>query len=505
MGGHMVLYRGSLKSCNYKCSYCPFSKHAMSQEELVKDRRQWNLFVSTYLKQAENLNLRALMLVPYGEALIHPWYWTGLAGISASAGTDAVGAQTNLGFSVKEALDDFRNAGGLTRKLRLWATFHPQMTTVSEFAEKCMVCMEAGVTVCAGAVGVPEHEGLLHQLREELPEEIYLWINKMDGLKRPYTQKERESFADIDPYFFRELTEHAADVSQCQERIFLDGSGRLGFCNISSTIHAGLDTYALQSGFASCKRKRCSCYLAYGGRENLLNQLLFGPYPLFRIPRRPKAVFLDIEGTLLPKKSAGSSLYKKEESGSGISKEWITGLTVLAEREKSLLFLATTLPYEDARKRLQSIWHLFAGGVFAGGAHILWKGVSEQIYFLKEADTCLKYLKPFEKQFHFRILTYKKCGRCYKITLLRAGRKLWSGEEADQLINQMPGPVRRQVRYVTEENCLQILAAGTGKAAGVRLLCSRGGISLKEVFAAGDSAQDEEMVKMCMGGFHFGM
>ncbi len=58
---------------------------------------------------------------------------------------------------------------------------------------------------------------------------------------------------------------------------------------------------------------------------------------------------------------------------------------------------------------------------------------------------------------------------------------------------------------MTEENCLQILAAGTGKAAGVRLLCSRGGISLKEVFAAGDSAQDEEMVKMCMGGFHFGM
>ena len=182
MGGHMVLYRGSLKSCNYKCSYCPFSKHAMSQEELVKDRRQWNLFVSTYLKQAENLNLRALMLVPYGEALIHPWYWAGLAGISASAGTDAVGAQTNLGFSVKEALDDFRNAGGLTRKLRLWATFHPQMTEVSEFAEKCRVCMEEGVTVCAGAVGVPEHEGLLHQLREELPEEIYLWINKMDGL-----------------------------------------------------------------------------------------------------------------------------------------------------------------------------------------------------------------------------------------------------------------------------------------------------------------------------------
>ncbi len=35
-----------------------------------------------------------------------------------------------------------------------------------------------------------------------------------------------------------------------------------------------------------------------------MNQVLFGPYPVLRIPRKAKAVFLDIEGTLLPKGDA---------------------------------------------------------------------------------------------------------------------------------------------------------------------------------------------------------
>ena len=53
--GRTVLYRGSLKSCNYRCSYCPFSKHPRSERELLKDREQWMRFWPSLLERAGNL------------------------------------------------------------------------------------------------------------------------------------------------------------------------------------------------------------------------------------------------------------------------------------------------------------------------------------------------------------------------------------------------------------------------------------------------------------------
>ena len=81
MDSHMVLYRGSLKSCNYRCSYCPFSKKPLSEKELEKDREQWNTFTGTFRANSRRLGTGALMVVPYGEALIHSWYWEGMAHI----------------------------------------------------------------------------------------------------------------------------------------------------------------------------------------------------------------------------------------------------------------------------------------------------------------------------------------------------------------------------------------------------------------------------------------
>ena len=34
----MILYRGTLKSCNYRCSYCPFAKHPIGNRELQQDK-----------------------------------------------------------------------------------------------------------------------------------------------------------------------------------------------------------------------------------------------------------------------------------------------------------------------------------------------------------------------------------------------------------------------------------------------------------------------------------
>lgn len=61
----------------------------------------------------------AVQIVPYGEALIYPYYWEGLAALSKSPVIDAVGAQSNFSFPVKEMLSVYRNHGGELEKLRL--------------------------------------------------------------------------------------------------------------------------------------------------------------------------------------------------------------------------------------------------------------------------------------------------------------------------------------------------------------------------------------------------
>ena len=183
-----IVYRGSLKSCNYRCSYCPFSKHAMTQKELDADKRQWLRFTENLAQRAASLQIGALLVAPYGEALIHPWYWDGLAALSALPYMKAVGAQTNLSFPADESLTRFRWAKGSVRKLRLWATFHPEMASVQAFAEKCIFLHRSGVSVCAGAVGAPEHLPLIQKLRALLPREIYLWINRLDYRRAPYAK-----------------------------------------------------------------------------------------------------------------------------------------------------------------------------------------------------------------------------------------------------------------------------------------------------------------------------
>ncbi len=228
------------------------------------------------------------MAVPYGEALIHPWYWKGLARVSACPDIDAVGAQTNLSFPIAESLAYFRQKKGNPQKLRLWATFHPEMTTTKAFARQCATLAKEGVSFCAGAVGVPENIKILQSLRQALPSGTYLWINKMDGLKRPYTAAETAAFLDIDPYFLQELTPVPADPAQCTGRLFLEGNGKMRTCNISAPLSTSWKTLCADMHFPQpqCSRKLCSCYLAYGGRSDFPNQALFDPYPLFRIPRR---------------------------------------------------------------------------------------------------------------------------------------------------------------------------------------------------------------------------
>lgn len=289
-------YRGSLRSCNYACSYCPFSKQIGSARQLREDKEALFRFVERIngMESAEG----AVQIVPYGEALIYDYYWQGLAALSRNPRLDAVGAQSNFSFSVEQMLDVYRAYGGILDKLRLWGTFHPQMTAVKQFVSQCTKLSACQVQYCVGAVGVPAHLEAVRCLRKELPQQVYLWINKMDGLGRRYTEGEIAAFAKIDAYFGMELAHYTADTQLCADNRFVEADGTAYRCNlcqkslgnlydgsweeIQESGQTGESMHGLDDRYV-CGRKECSCYLAYCNR--LEGQMApFGPYPAFRIP-----------------------------------------------------------------------------------------------------------------------------------------------------------------------------------------------------------------------------
>lgn len=512
-----VLYRGSLKSCNYHCGYCPFSKHQSSKRELERDQEAWFRFTESIAAGKVPGDFRALMVVPYGEALIHPWYWEGLAALSRLGQMDAVGAQTNLSFPLGESLERFGKAGGRVEKLRLWATFHPEMVSPERFAGKCRQVREAGIVLCVGAVGVPGNIGLIQRLKGLLPEDIYLWVNRMDGLKREYTKEEREAFLELDPYFWRELALPPADERQCRGRVFVESDGRMRLCNISRVTaenwyhpQAAVQGKAVGGQGGSweeqsadrgtpliCGRKQCFCYLAYGGRADRMNTVMFGPYPVFRIPRRPKAVFLDIVGTLVPEDIGGGQA-RMLPGGSGLlpGGEMRQALEALV-KEGALLFWATTLPEKEARRCCREAGQLFCGGVFAGGAHVHVEcGGRENEYYYRLECGGLACLEALQRELGFRILSYRHGEMLYKLTFIRPERRPWTPQEAERMKNALEPGYQKKVRWILEGRCLQLVSAEATKAKGVEMICKWLGIALPEIAAAGDSGEDEEMMRL---------
>ncbi len=295
-----IVYRGVIKSCNYSCEYCPFSKH-ISQRELEKDVVELKRFV-TFMEKNQ-LNAGAIQIVPYGEVLIHEYYWKVMAALSRIDKIDAVGCQTNLSFPIKKMLEVFETAGGHREKLRLWCTFHPSMVSLERFLEQCSMLEKEKVSYCVGSVGVPEHLKILTQLREKLPIFVSMWVNPMDGLKREYTQEEIAGFEKIDAFFSYLLKHKKANPQQCKgclgDSLFVHSNGDVTPCNISKkklgNIYQSLmfweqkqDRGREHMKVEYCGQKECSCFLAYSNRLDCPELACYGEYPIFRMVKHYK-------------------------------------------------------------------------------------------------------------------------------------------------------------------------------------------------------------------------
>ena len=531
MGRKTICYRGSLKSCNYRCSYCPFSKRRASVQELEKDRQNFGRFCESIADRAAEFDIGAVFVVPYGEASIHRWYWEGLGRLAGLDGLDRVGLQTNLSFSVEECLAIFdlysgdanrENgresdresdketsekivwgiSGAARRKLRIWATFHPEMTDMETFVDKCHRLADSGVNLCVGAVGAPQNIPLLGRLRERLSPDLYLWINKMDGLGRAYTEEEKRAFLELDPFFGLECGSPAADAAMCSDRCFVEADGRIRACNIGRIKEGNWYQSEQKEIFRPlCGKKRCSCYLAYGGRADFEGRQFFGAYPIFRVPKPYQAVFLDLDGTLVPEKHRGrlsDSVRRK----------------LLALREKRPVFLATSMPAEEVRRRLGEDLELFQGAVFASGAYV-WMRTKEESGKADDSGEKRKgaagrevihpvdlkelpRLTELAAQCRAGVRVYRIRGRqadaerdtAYKITLVKRHNSVWQEQERQRAAEILQTGT---YRIFVEKNCLEIIAAHVDKGTGVREICGWLGIRPEEAIAVGNDREDRAM------------
>lgn len=522
-----IQYRGSLKSCNYACSYCPFAKRRAGREQLERDREALRRFVKSLEKLAGELAGKekggpeksggrevfnsglGVLIVPYGEALIHGYYWQEMAALSRLAPVQAVGAQTNLSFRPEECLRLFSDSGGKVGKLCLWATFHPEMEQEEVFAEKCRFLLRKGVRLCAGAVGKPDCLPAIRRLRELLPGEMYLWINRMDGLGRPYTEEEIREFLKLDPWFLRELHRPKADPSLCRTRLFVEADGGIRRCNLSEP--SGGNWYAGEAAGPfflpplPCKRKRCSCYLAASGRSDFPGRAWFGPFSQFRIPQNPKAWFFDVDGTLA-------------EEGEEVGEEMAYRLQNLTGK----IFLATSLPLSDARKRCRRIWELLDGGIFYAGALVAagrGDGREEYVFPLSPKGCAASERWAKERGLSYRLYRHK--GVPVKAVAFLPGKgrvgfdslsaaqypALPSGDPDKRPAQAEGGPAAGNlldegrlpggVRCFEEAGCVQFVSEKADKRNGAALLCRLFGLKPEDCGAAGDSGEDAALLSFC--------
>lgn len=370
-------YRGILKSCNYRCDYCPFAKNASDPAGIRADRDalfRFCHFIETRRAPAGSLQI---LLLPYGEGMIRPHYAEALARLSRLPAVRRVSCQTNLSWDIDRFAATVGAAGGNLSRISFWCSFHPSCTSLSDFIRQCEALDRYGIRYCAGMVAQPGCETPAEEMRRLLPPRTYMWLNNMEGLRRPYTPEETARFGAIDPFFPLERSAPAADTTDCrggEDSLFVRADGRTARCPVAGAYTGNLYKNDTLPAAGRCRAARCRCFLAYSNRRTSGLEPFFGRSVFLRIPERiaVKKLFLDIDGTLTG--ADGRLLPGVEKAAALLS-------------ASAALYFATDLPFPHARKKCGSLFPFFRGGIFAGGAHIRLFRPERNHYFYLSAET----------------------------------------------------------------------------------------------------------------------
>lgn len=270
--GLTVLWRGSLSSCNYACSYCPFAKTKDTRATLARDKAQLERFCDWVISRDFPVSV---LFTPWGEALVRRHYREAMHRLSHAGNVRKVAIQTNLSCPLDwvDAVDK--------AKVALWVTYHPGQTTRENFLRRVERLDAMGVRFSVGIVGRREHFAEIEALRAVLPSSVYLWINAEDSLQGRYSSEEVARLAAIDPLFELNNRPYRSRGRTCasgETAISVNGDGEARRCHfiearIGNIYDANFEA-ALQE--MPCTRTACNCHIGYSHLRELDFGLLFG-------------------------------------------------------------------------------------------------------------------------------------------------------------------------------------------------------------------------------------
>ena len=455
-----IYYRGKLNSCNYTCSYCPFGKKS-HLTATTQDEQAWNRFI-TAIEQWQGGPLQ-LFIIPYGEALIHRYYRKGIIHLAALPQVAGISCQTNLSFSADEWLDEFPATPTLISKIKIWASFHPEMTSVESFVRRLHTLYNAGIQVCAGAVGNPMAKSVLSDLRNALLPDIYLFINAMQGLKSPLSVEDIRFFTQLDNLFEYDLKNASAQWDICsggRSSCFIDWKGDIFGCPRSQVKIGNLYQNQILDPLLPCRRKVCDCYIAFSNLTNHPLHRIMGKGAFWRIPDKPfiTSVFFDVDGTLT--------------DAQGRVLRYIAQFVPL--------YLATSLSMQQARRKLgRALFSLFEGGVFADGGLLVYGGQSQCM----PVELLLDINEESAK-----ITAHSYEGQVYKYSML-----VYDKEERINILSRLK---EKPYQVFYKPPLITVIHKEVDKRKGVLHICKALAFPLDQVLVVGNSLKDWEMMSV---------
>jgi hypothetical protein len=285
-----ILFRGPLKSCDYGCGYCPFAKRADGDAEQDADRQAVRRLVD-WARLKPPSDALSIFFIPWGEALIRPWYQEAVVELTALPQVQKVVAQTNLSGPLA-FLE--RCAPG---KLFVWATFHPEWSPRDRFLAQTRLLRQASVPLSVGVVGLRRFRDEIAAMRRALPPEVYLWINAVKNPwgpggahpAEPYSAEDLAFLESIDPHFATNTREHASLGCACRtgsQVIAVDGAGAIRRCPFVPEVLGNLYEPSFERALVErpCPNATCGCHIGYVHLDRLQLAQVFGDRLLERIP-----------------------------------------------------------------------------------------------------------------------------------------------------------------------------------------------------------------------------
>ncbi|MFF3698008.1 STM4011 family radical SAM protein [Streptomyces sp. NPDC002221] len=280
-----ILYRGPLASCDYDCPYCPFAKRRDSTAQLRGDRAALERFEAWVA--AQHQDRLSVLFTPWGEGLTRSWYRRALVRLSRQPHVRRVAIQTNLSCRTDWLGEADRDTAAL------WCTYHPGQTPHERFLAKARQLRDLNVRFSVGIVGLPEHVEAARKLREELPEQVYLWVNAAEG--HTYTDEQAARWTALDPLFPFSRHPHSSGGLPCrtgESVISVDGDGTVRRCHFVRNELGNLYDGSYRTALAPrpCPLTTCDCHIGYVHLESLPLYDVFAGGVLERIPRSLPAV-----------------------------------------------------------------------------------------------------------------------------------------------------------------------------------------------------------------------